>query len=356
MRKRPCAGCAGGLLGLLLLWLATAVLAQGRVLLMSSREWPVIQYLQQQLAAGGLGDPPLPPLKPEWVKVSSGAEAHAAITRLKPQLGQYRAIFTPSQTYARGAQLAGAQIPIVFDGVDDPVNLCLVDSLGRPGRNATGYMHLLPDAEGKMLQTLHDAFPKVREVVYLVSGPAIPPRSCAPDDAVWVASPDEPCRAGWRAADAYVQRRADVLPLQAQAKALGLQMRFMVLCSAADFGVLRQAARRPHSALLVPWQTLFDENVTSLVQTIDALRLPAIFPRHQYVRDGGLMSLEPVIEPIAERASVQALLQVLGGRLPAEMPVSTPRGFGLQVNAAAAHRAGLHPSLRVLRRADVVVQ
>lgn len=356
MRTPSCAGRARCLLGMVLLWLAAGALAQDRVLLLSSREWPVIQYLQQQLPAGGLGDPPLPPLQADWVKVTSGAEAHATITRLLPQLGQYRAIFTPSQTYARGAQLAGAQIPIVFDGVDDPVSLCLVDSLVRPGRNATGYMHVLPDAEGKMLQTLHDAFPQLREVVYLVSGPAIPPRSCAADDAVWVARPKEPCRAGWRTADAYVQRRADALPLQAKAKALGLQMRFMVLCTAADFGVLRQAARRPHSALLVPWQTLFDENVKPLVQAIAEVRLPAIFPRHQYVRDGGLMSLEPVIESVAERASVLALLQVLGGRRPAELPVSTPRGLSLHVNAAAAQRAGLRPSLSVLRRADVVLQ
>jgi len=359
-----------GLRGVLGLWLAScaawcataaaqapaAAPQPDRVLLMSSREFPLIQYLQKHLAAGGLGDPPLPPLKPEWVKVTSGADARALIMRLKPQLGQYRAIYTPSQTYARGAQLAGAPVPIVFDGVDDPVRLCLVDSLQHPGRNATGYMHYLPDTDGKMLQTLSDAYPRAREVLYLVSGPAIPPASCAQDDVVWTPAPQEPCRSGMRGADAYVQRRADATSLQAQGRALGLKVSFMVLCELKDFAALQQATRRPGVAVMVPWQTLFDSHQQALVDVLTRARVPAIFPRHQYVQAGGLLSLEPVTEAIPDRSSLLALTQVLNGHSPSQLPVHTPRGFSLHVNAGAAHRTGQHPSLLVLRRADVVMQ
>lgn len=362
----PCPSLRPLMRGLLLLWLAwcgaapaqppAATALPDRVLLMSSRELPVIQYLQKHLAAGGLGDPPLPPLKTDWVKVTSGAEARAAIERLKPQLGQYRAIYTPSQTYARGAQLAGATLPIVFDGVDNPVRLCLVDSLQHPGRNATGYMHYLPDTEGKMLQTLHDAFPQVKEVLYLVSGPAIPPKSCAQDDAVWTSAPKEPCRPGLRAADPYVQRRANAGPLQAQGRALGMKVSFMVVCTLQDFAALPQATRRAGMAVMVPWQTLFDNHQQALVDVLTRARVPVIFPRHQYVRAGGLLSLEPVTEAIPDRSSLLALTQVLNGHSPAQLPVHTPRGFSLHVNAGAAHRTGQHPSLLVLRRADVVVQ
>lgn len=351
-----CRAACGAVLAIWACLSASQAVAPDRVLLLSSREWPAIQYLQKHLAAGGLGDPPLPPLKTDWISTNSGAEAYAAVTQLKPRLSQYRAIYTPSQTYARGAQLAGANIPIVFEGVDDPVSLCLVDSLGHPGRNATGYMHYLPGSEGMMLQALHDAFPQVREVLYLVSGPAIAPRSCAQDDSVWAVAPNEPCQTGLRQADAYVQRRAEATLLQDQARSLGLTMRFMVLCANADFAAIKQATRRPRMAVLVPWQTLFDENLEALVDAITQTGLPAIFPRHQYVRAGGLMSLEPVMEPVPDRPSILALVQVLGGRKPAAMPVHTPRGYSLHVNARAAHRTGLHPSLLMLRRADVVLQ
>jgi ABC-type uncharacterized transport system substrate-binding protein len=105
----------------------------------------------------------------------------------------------------------------------------------------------------------------------------------------------------------------------------------------------------------VPWQSLFDGNLQALADGITATRSPAVFARHQFSRAGGLMSLEPILDREPYRASVLALLQVLGGQAPATLPVQSPRGFSIVVNAATAQRTGARPSLFVLRRADEIL-
>ena len=67
------------------------------------------------------------------------------------------------------------------------------------------------------------------------------------------------------------------------------------------------------------------------------------------------MALEPILDANDDRAAIDMLLRVLGGRSAATLPVQTPRGFRLTVNASAAAAQGLKPSLSVLRRADFII-
>src|SRR5574341_1364854 len=68
------------------------------------------------------------------------------------------------------AKKASATIPIVFGAAADPVGSGLVSSLARPGGNITGLSLMSPDLDGKRLEILKEAFPKVVRVAFLHAG------------------------------------------------------------------------------------------------------------------------------------------------------------------------------------------
>src|SRR5437870_10151484 len=58
-------------------------------------------------------------------------------------------------------------VPIVFTAVADPVGAGYVDSLARPGRNATGFMVWEISSSGKWLELLKEIAPSVTRVAVL---------------------------------------------------------------------------------------------------------------------------------------------------------------------------------------------
>ena len=71
------------------------------------------------------------------------------------------------------AKKASTTIPIVFGAAADPVGTGIVSSLARPGGNITGVSAIAQDLDGKRLELLKEAFPKVARVAFLweSSGP-----------------------------------------------------------------------------------------------------------------------------------------------------------------------------------------
>ena len=65
------------------------------------------------------------------------------------------------------AKKASATIPIVFALASDPVGSGFVSSLARPGGNITGLSVMAPDLDGKRLELLKEAFPKIARVAFL---------------------------------------------------------------------------------------------------------------------------------------------------------------------------------------------
>src|SRR4030095_879922 len=120
-------------------------------------------------------------------------------------------IVTAAISSFRAAKKATATIPIVFASVGDAVDSGLVSSRARPGGNATGLTFLAPELDGKRLELLKEAVPKVTRVAFL-----------------------------WRVPAA----RADLFKeAEAVAKTLGLRLQSLVVKGPDDFESVFKAAK-----------------------------------------------------------------------------------------------------------------
>ena len=72
---------------------------------------------------------------------------------------------TESGTAAKAAQLATNQIPIVFVGSGDPVELGLVQSFARPGGNITGIADLDVELVPKRMEIFRELIPGLKRVL-----------------------------------------------------------------------------------------------------------------------------------------------------------------------------------------------
>ena len=336
--------------------LATAAEPES-VLVLVPFDLPVVKMVANALKTRHTIDgQPLPPLDIDVRVIDPSQAERKAVRELRPQLKRYKAVFATTLFLARALQMEDEQIPIVFEGSADPIQLCLVDSLIRPGRNATGIINVLPDEDAKLMEVLVDGFPKLKKVIYLVAGSNVHPASCDPDDIVWRKNEALPCTMGMHAPDDYLSRLVSSTAVVAQAKTLGVEVGFMVVCDAKDIARLPATIKAsPDIGFVIPWQGLFPEHSKELIDVLAGMRRPAIYGRWLFSRQGGVLAMEPIAEPVDRRASIDMLLQVLEGAAPATLPVQLPRGFRIMVNAPAAARQGLQPSLRLLRRADNVV-
>jgi putative ABC transport system substrate-binding protein len=222
------------------------------------------------------------------------------------------------------AKKASATIPIVFAGAADPVGEGFVSSLARPGGNITGLSQMSPDLDGKRLELLKEAFPKVARVAFL-----------------W--------QPGWRGNLALTD-------MEAAAKALGVKLLSLEVRSLDDFdSAFARAKRDGAQALITTPGGIIGTQRRQVLEFAAKNRLPAMYTNSEFVEAGGLMSYAPNLADQWRRAA-DFVDKILKGTKAADLPVEQPTKFEFIVNLKTAKQVGLTVSPNVLARADKVIK
>ena len=244
----------------------------------------------------------------------------AELVRLKVDV-----IVTGGPTAIPPAKEATASIPIVMAFASDPVGSGFVASLSRPGANTTGLSSLAPEISGKQLELLKEIVSKLSRVAIGgdVTRPGIP----------------------------QALREINVA-----ADALGVQVQYLEVREPKDIETAFRAASKEHAdAVLVLGSPVLLSQRRQIADIAAKSRLPAIYPRLEFVEDGGLMSYGVSFTDLFRRAATY-VDKILKGAKPAELPIEQPKKFELFVNLKAAKQIGLTIPPSVLARADRVIK
>jgi len=216
-------------------------------------------------------------------------------------------------------------VPIVFVNVSDPVGAGFVDSLARPGGNATGFALFESAVSGKWLELLKEIAPQVTRVA-VVRDAAL---------AIGMAQ--------WGA-------------LQSAAPSFGVEL---TPVGVHDVGEIERAltafARAPNSGLVVTASTLTLLHRDLIITLAARHRLPATYWDPSLAARGGLVCYGPEqIEPYRRAAGY--VDRILKGEKPGDLPVQAPTKYQLAINLKTANALGLTVPPTLLARADEVIE
>jgi putative tryptophan/tyrosine transport system substrate-binding protein len=215
-------------------------------------------------------------------------------------------------------------IPIVFVNVSDPVGGGFVQSLPRPGGNATGFTNFEYSMSGKWVELLKQIAPRVTRAVVLRD-----PLTAAGIGQFGV--------------------------IQSVAQSLGVELAPVDNRDAVEIeSAITAFARTPNGGLLVTTGgAAFRRDL--IIALASRHKLPAIYPFRYYAADGGLISYGPdTHDPI--RRAAEYVDRILKGEKPADLPVQAPTKFELVVNLKTAKALGLEVPPTLLARADEVIE
>ena len=216
-------------------------------------------------------------------------------------------------------------VPIVFAIVADPVGAGFVDSLARPGGNATGFMQFEYSMSGKWLELLKQIAPGVTRAAVL-RDPAI--------------------------AAGIGQFGA----IQAVAPSLGVEVSPV---NVRDAGEIERAvaafARAPNGGLIVTASALAIVHRDLIIALAARHKLPAVYSDRFFVTAGGLISYGPDLVDQYRRAAGY-VDRILKGEKPADLPVQAPTKYELVINLKTAKALGLDVPPTLLARADEVIE
>ena len=216
-------------------------------------------------------------------------------------------------------------VPIVFAVVIDPVGAGFVESLARPGGNATGFTVFEYGMSGKWLELLKQIAPGVTRAAVL-RDPTI--------------------------ASGIGQFAA----VQAVAPSLGVDLSAV---DVRDAGEIERAvtafARSSNDGLIVTASALATRHRDLIIALAARLRLPAVYPYRFFVTIGGLISYGPdFVDQYRQAAGY--VDRILKGEKPAELPVQAATKYELAINLKTAKALGLTVPPAVLARAGEVIE
>jgi putative ABC transport system substrate-binding protein len=216
-------------------------------------------------------------------------------------------------------------LPIVFPTANDPVGVGLVESLERPGGNATGFSAIEPGHTEKFLELLREIAPSVTRVAIIRN----------------------PARGGGTAAYAAIEAAAS--PLGVEVIPVDLRDVDAIERDVALF------AGAPNGGLIVPPAALATTHRDVIIRLAARHRLPAIYPLRIFVSDGGLMSHGPATTDLYPRVA-DYIDRILKGTKPGDLPVQPSAKTETVINARTAMALGLLVPEAMLSAADEVIR
>jgi putative tryptophan/tyrosine transport system substrate-binding protein len=222
-------------------------------------------------------------------------------------------------------QQATHTVPIVFVQVTDAVGAGFVESLSRPGGNATGFSLSEYGFSAKWLELLKEIAPRMTRAGVL-------------------RDPSNPSGIGLLAA------------IQGAAPALDVEVSPLGVRDVGEIErVITAFAQRPNGALILVPTALTVINRQLIINLAARHRLPAIYPYRYFVEAGGLMSYG-ADEIDQYRLAAGYVDRILKGEKPADLPVQAPTKFELVINLKTAKALGIDVPATVLARADEVIE
>jgi putative tryptophan/tyrosine transport system substrate-binding protein len=235
-------------------------------------------------------------------------------------------VILTSSSAATGALLQATRaVPIVFVQVAEPVGAGFVETVARPGGNATGLMLYEYGIGGKWLELLKEIAPRVERVAFL-QNPAV------------AAGPGQ------------------FGAIQAAAPSLGVEVRPIKVRDAGETErAITAFARSGNGGMIVAGgaQVVLPRDV--IIKLAARHRLPALYSDHGFVTDGGLIAYGP--DRIDQfRGAAGYVDRILKGEKPADLPVQAPTKYDLVINLKTAKALGLEVPPTLLARADKVIE
>ncbi|SRR6266446_4702589 len=216
-------------------------------------------------------------------------------------------------------------IPIVFANVADPVGAGFVDSLARPGGNATGFMQFEYSLAGKWPELLREIAPDVKRAAVL--------RDAALSSGI-----------------------GQFAVIQAGAPSLGIEVSPINVLDAGEIErSITAFARFPNGGLILTASGLSSVHRDFVVRLAAQHKLPAVYPFPYIATVGGLIAYGPDLIDQYRRAA-DYVDRVLKGTKPADLPVQVPTKYELTINLKTAKDLGLSVPSTLLARADKVIE
>ena len=241
------------------------------------------------------------------------------------------AVLAPDVILAPGTSTVGPlmqatrTVPIVFPIIADPVAGGFVDSLARPGRNATGFMLFEYSISGKWLELLKQIAPSVTRVAVL-GDPS---------------TPTGPAQFG------VIQAVAPMLRVEVSA------------FNKRDANEIERAitafAQSPNGGLILTAGGPAFVHRDLIISLAARYKLPAVYFERFFVAAGGLLSYGPDRIDMYRRAA-EYVDRILKGEKPADMPVQAPTKYQLVINLKTAKALGLDVPAHLHQIADEVIE
>jgi putative ABC transport system substrate-binding protein len=216
-------------------------------------------------------------------------------------------------------------VPIVFVAVADPVGAGFVESMARPGGNATGFIQFEYSLSGKWLELLKEIAPGVTRAAVL-------------RDPVTTAGVGQ------------------FAVIQSVASSIGLDVRPVNVRDAGEIErAVRATAPSPNAGLVVTASASSLVHSALIITLAERHKLPAVYPRRSFVAAGGLICYGfDALDQVRQAAGY--IDRILKGDKPADLPVQAPTKYELAINLRTAKALGIDVPATLLARADEVIE